>query len=208
MGWRNIYLFRHGQTNYNKRGIFTGWRDSKLTPEGKEEAERIAEQLKDKNIDIGYASDLSRSIDTLKIVLKYHPNAKVYIDPRIRERSYGALEGRSKRRFERQHPKIYPLIHRGYDFPPPQGESIKMVEARVLPFIKDLISYLKENSFDVAISAHGNSMRPMFRYFEHLTIDQMCKIEIPQNTYFHYQVNEYEEVKVVKGIVKNVNNID
>ena len=202
MSISNIYIFRHGETYYNKRKIFTGWRDSKLTDKGIKQAEKIAEMLKDKNIDVGYASDLTRSIQTLKIVLKYHPNAKIIIDPRIRERSYGVLEGKSKVKYEREHPDLYPLIHRGYDTPPPGGESLKMVEERVTPFIVELVDDLMKKPKDIAISAHGNSMRPMFKFFENLSIKEMCSIEIPQDTYFHYTIDGKGKIKVIRGILR------
>ncbi|MGD8544170.1 MAG: histidine phosphatase family protein, partial [Candidatus Bathyarchaeota archaeon] len=72
--------------------------------------------------------------------------------------------------------------------PPPGGESIKMVEKRVLSFIKDLIVLMKKERVNVVISAHGNSMRPFRRYFENLTIEQMMKLENPYDNYFDYIV--------------------
>jgi 2,3-bisphosphoglycerate-dependent phosphoglycerate mutase len=94
MGEYKIYLFRHGKTYYNQKGIFTGWKDSKLTLRGKWDAMRIARKLKSKNFQVAYQTKLSRSKDTLRIVLKYHPECKKIItDNRMIERSYGVLEG-------------------------------------------------------------------------------------------------------------------
>jgi len=185
-----IYLFRHAQTYYNKNKYFTGWKDSKLTDFGKKQAERLAEKLKDKKIDIAITSSLSRSKDTMKEVLKYHPECKkIFVDDRIIERSYGKLEGKSHKVFEREHSaEELKKIRRSYDYPPPGGESIKMVEKKVLSFLKDLISYMKKNKVNVAISAHGNSMRPIRRYFENLTIEQMMSLENPWDDYFEYKI--------------------
>jgi len=102
MGEYKIYLFRHGKTYYNQKGIFTGWKDSKLTLRGKWDAMRIARKLKSKNFQVAYQTKLSRSKDTLRIVLKYHPECKKIItDNRMIERSYGVLEGISHEHFIR-----------------------------------------------------------------------------------------------------------
>ncbi len=184
----HIYLFRHGQTFFNKNHIFTGWKDSKLTNKGRMDAEKIAKKLKDKRIDVAFHSSLSRSIETLKIVLNYHPECQhIFEDDRIIERSYGYLQGMSHNFFIKHYGKeLYDIYHRSYDFPPPEGESIKEVEKRVMSFIKDLIKFVKKNKVNVAISAHGNSMRPFRKYFEKLTIEQMMKLENPWDDYFEY----------------------
>lgn len=89
-----IYLFRHGQTYYNKKGIFTGWLDSKLTPKGIKQAKIVAEKLKDKKFSFAFYTSLKRSMETLQYVLKHHPECKRLIkDDRIRERDYGELDG-------------------------------------------------------------------------------------------------------------------
>lgn len=95
-----VYLFRHGRTDYNVKGLFTGWRDSKLAQEGIRDAKKIALKLKNKKFNIAFHTRLSRSKDTLKYVLKYHPECKKLIkDDRIIERSYGVLEGTSHEDF-------------------------------------------------------------------------------------------------------------
>ena len=214
-----IYLFRHGQTYYNKRHIFTGWKDSKLTPQGIKDAIKIAILLKGKKFQVAYQTRLSRSKETLKYVLKYHPECKKIItDNRMYERSYGELEGKSHKAFIEQEGsdtyktllhwnKIdnltgkeresfiqktgkaeFDIIHRSYNVPPPGGESIKDVEKRVMPFIRDMLKLMKKQKVNVAISAHSNSMRPFRRYFEKLTIKQMMELENPWDDYFEYSV--------------------
>lgn len=95
-----IYLFRHGRTVYNVKGLFTGWKDSKLSKEGVKDAKKIASRLKNKKFEVAIHTRLSRSKNTLKYVLKYHPECKKLIkDDRIIERSYGVLEGTSHEDF-------------------------------------------------------------------------------------------------------------
>lgn len=215
----HIYLFRHAQTFYNKSHIFTGHKDSKLTPKGIKEAHRLARKLQDKRIDVAFHTRLTRSKHTLKIVLKYHPECHTIIeDNRMIERDYGELSGRHHASYitslgeelykilhhwhkvdhlwGQDHQKFikkigtaeYDIFHRSYSHAPPGGESVKMVEKRVKSFIRYLEKYIKKHKVNVAISAHGNSMRPFRRYFENLSIAQMMALENPWDDYFHYTI--------------------
>jgi len=186
----HIYIFRHGETYYNRSRKFTGRLNSRLTPKGIKQSNVIAEKLRKKTFQIAFKTDLSRSSDSLKIVLKYHPECKkVIVDDRMIERSYGELEGKFHKTIIKKFGKRqFDIWHRSYDIPPLGGESIKMVEKRVLSFIKDLIVLMKKERVNVVISAHGNSMRSFRRYFENLTIKQMMKLENPHDKYFDYTV--------------------
>ena len=184
-----IYIFRHGETSFNKEKIFTGWLEPDLTENGIKQAEKVAESLKDKEFQVAFCSHLRRSIRTLEIVLKYHKGVKVYIDDRIIERNYGKLQGlRHADYIAEVGKKQFDIFHRSYDIPPPGGESIKMVEKRVNSFIDYLLDKMKREKINVAISAHGNSMRPFRRRFENLTIEEMMKLENPWDQYFEYDV--------------------
>ena len=186
----HIYIFRHGESNFNRSKRFTGWVNSRLTPNGIEQANWIAEILKEKTFQIAFKTSLSRSSNSLKIVMKHHPECKkVIADDRMIERSYGDLERKYHKTVIKKYGKRqFDLWHRSYDVPPPGGESIKMVEKRVLSFVKDLLSLIKREKVNVAISAHNNSMRPFRRYFENLTIKQMMELENPYNKYFDYPI--------------------
>ncbi len=216
--YKKIYIFRHGESTFNKLKKFTGWLDADLTEKGVKDAKKIAKKLKDKNIDVAFHSSLKRSIKTLNEVLKYHKNVEKILDNRIIERNYGVLQGKThswyvKTEGEKDYnvlvkKKSLPelkgyekkdyikrlgeaklhLVRRSYSIPPPQGESIKDVEKRVLSFIKDLLKFIEKNKVDVAISAHGNSMRPFRRYFEKLTVKEMMSLENPWDDYFEYKV--------------------
>jgi len=186
----HVSIFRHGETYYNKSKRFTGWINSGLTPRGISHVKAIAEKLRKKTFQIAFKTSLSRSSDTLKIVLKYHPECKrVVVDDRMIERSYGDLQRRFHKTVIKQYGKRqFHIWHRSYDVPPPGGESIRMVEKRVLSFIDDLIILMKKERVNVAVSAHGNSMRPFRRYFENLTIKEMMKLENPYDKYFEYVI--------------------
>ena len=186
----HIYLFRHGETDFNRSKRFTGTVNSRLTSKGIEQANLIAEKLKEKTFQIAFKTSLSRSSNSLKIVLKYHPECKkVIIDDRMIERSYGNLERKYHKTIIKKYgEKQFDLWHRSYDVPPPGGESIKMVEKRVLSFVKDLLTLMKREKVNVVISAHNNSMRPFRRYFENLTINEMMALENPYDKYFDYTI--------------------
>lgn len=174
-----IYVFRHGETYDNLRRIFSGWRDSKLTPKGIVQAEKLRKSLKEKDIDLCIVSRLSRSKDTARIALKDHPDVKFETDDRIIERCYGDLQGKSKLKIMREKPKLAVKYRRSYDLPPPDGESIKMVEERTFPFCKQLVERVKKHNINVAISAHGNSMRVIRKYFEKLSVIEELTMENP-----------------------------
>jgi len=142
----------------------------------------------------------------------------VIVNDRMIERSYGKLEGKHHSGFiEREGKDDYrtllhwhkvdhltkrerdefikavgeaelKIIRRSYNHPPPGGESVKMVEDRVNKFIKDLLKFMKREKVNVAISAHGNSMRPFRKYFEKFSRDKMMKLENPFDDYFHYEI--------------------
>lgn len=183
-----VFIFRHGQTLDNKQHDFSGWHQIDLDPIGIEEAKKIAESLKNEKVTKAYQSDLIRSQETLKIVLEgYHAGVELITDPRIKERDYGNLTGLSKDELEKQDPKNFALWHRSYDVPPPGGESIKDVEKRVLEFLNDAITTWKQDDV-IFISAHGNSIRPMRRFFEHISIEEMCSYEYTPGKIYEYQI--------------------
>jgi 2,3-bisphosphoglycerate-dependent phosphoglycerate mutase len=190
-----LFVFRHAETTDNRRQIFSGWRDPKLTLKGLSQAQEVAEQLKREKIDYAFTSHLKRAKETLDIVLEKHYNVPVFIDDRLIERCYGLLQGRSKRKIAEEKPKWFTQVHRGYDFPPPEGESLKMVEKRTLPFLVQLEEWLRENGGNIAISCHGNSLRPIRRVFEHLTLKQMLQLENPQDRATTYAL-EVHNIKI------------
>jgi bisphosphoglycerate-dependent phosphoglycerate mutase family 1 len=113
----HIYIFRHGESYFNKKDKkrFTGWTDSKITSKGIKQAKVLAKRLKNKKFQIAYQTKLSRSKDTLKYVLKYHPECKkIIIDNRMIERSYGKLQGQTHEGFiERIGKKAYNVLKEG-----------------------------------------------------------------------------------------------
>ncbi|MBN1357554.1 histidine phosphatase family protein [Candidatus Bathyarchaeota archaeon] len=183
-----LFVFRHSETFDNRRGIFSGWRDSKLTSNGLVQAKQIAEQLERYRIDYAFTSHLRRAQKTLEIVLETHPPVPVFVDDRLIERCYGLLQGKSKRKIEDLDPEWYAQFHRGYELAPTKGESLKMVEKRVIPFLNQLKSWLGKAPGNVVISCHSNSIRPIRRVFENLSLEQMLHLETPQDLALIYKL--------------------
>ena len=182
-----LFVFRHSETFDNSRGVFSGWRDSALTPKGLHQAEAISKQLKPYQIDYAFTSHLKRAKQTLNIVLRNHNSIPKFIDDRLIERCYGLWQGKHKLEIENQDPDIYDQCHRGYSLAPPNGESLEMVEKRVIPSLNELTEWLKQNPGNVAISCHNNSIRPLRKRFENLSLIQMCKLENPQDKALIYK---------------------
>jgi 2,3-bisphosphoglycerate-dependent phosphoglycerate mutase len=187
-----LFVFRHAETTDNSRGIFSGWRDPDLTLKGLSQAREVSEQLRCEKIDYAFTSHLKRAGKTLAIVLEHHTGVPVFTDDRLIERCYGLLQGKSKRKIAAERPEWFAQVHRGYDFPPPEGESLKMVEDRTLPFLAQLRKWLGRNPGNVVISCHGNSLRPIRRVFEHLSLKQMLQLENPQDRAMNYVLHMHD----------------
>lgn len=185
-----IYLFRHGQTTFNRDKIFTGWSDPPLTDLGIQQAEYLATLLENTKINIAYQSSLLRSRHTLEIVLKNHPECQQIItDDRIRERNYGDLNTHSHQSIIDQYGQSqFDTWHRSFHNPPPSGESFANVEDRVGEFITDLKKLYSSKDLNIAISAHGNSIRLFRKIMEDSTEEETSSWTIPYDQIFQYKI--------------------
>jgi 2,3-bisphosphoglycerate-dependent phosphoglycerate mutase len=150
------------------------------------QAQKMAEQLKNYQIDYAFTSHLKRARKTLEIALQGQTSVPIFVDDRLIERCYGVLQGKNKRKMACENPEWYAQIHRGYNVVPPDGESLKMVESRVTSFLDQLKDWLEQNMGNVAISCHNNSIRPIRKIFEHLSIEQTLELESPQDSALIY----------------------
>ncbi|MBT7706454.1 histidine phosphatase family protein [archaeon] len=185
-----IYLFRHGQTRFNRDGMFTGWTDSRITKKGKEDAKIAAERLKKKKFQVAIHTRLSRSKETLNIVMKGHSECTLVLeDDRMIERNYGRLNRLMHWGVVRKFgTKKYDEWHRSWDIKPPKGESFADVEVRVRDFIKDLKKFVKKNNVNVAISAHGNSIRLFRKIMEGASRKEAISWFIPYDGVLEYKI--------------------
>lgn len=187
-----LYVFRHGETQDNKDMLFSGWRDPDITETGIEQALILAEKLKDKKIQLLYTSDQIRSINTMKLAVSKNDqtnNLTIIQDGRIREKSYGIYQGKSKLEIQLENPDHAMELRRSYNYTPPLGESLHMCILRVNDFLNEVIHIMKDKKINVAVSCHGNSIRGIRQYFEKLSNNDTAHIETPLGQdYAAYQI--------------------
>ena len=180
---RLLVLARHGQSEWNLKNLFTGWKDVGLTEKGVAEAKTAGERLKRKGLkfDIAYTSVLTRAQRTLDLMLAELGQAglKTVKDQALNERDYGDLTGLNKddarKKWGEEQVHVW---RRSYDVSPPGGESLKDTLARALPYyvvhiLPDVLSGKR-----VLVSAHGNSLRALIMAIEGLTPEEILKREL------------------------------
>ena len=179
----NLVLVRHGQSEWNKKNLFTGWKDPELTNKGIEEAIKAGKNLKTKNIkfDIMFTSDLLRAQETGRLILENMGQSDIPVikNQCLNERNYGDLAGLNKDDAkEKWGEEQVHVWRRSFDVPPPGGESLKDTAERVLPYFHSEIFPKVEDGLDVLIAAHGNSLRALVMELEEINSDEIVKLEI------------------------------
>ena len=191
----NLVLVRHGQSEWNKKNLFTGWKDPELTSLGIKEAIKAGKLLKNKNIkfDIMFTSDLLRAQETGRLILEHmdQPDVPVIKDQSLNERNYGDLAGLNKDDArEKWGEEQVHIWRRSFDVPPPGGESLKDTAERVLPYFHSEILPKVEDGLDVLIAAHGNSLRALVMELEEISPDEIVKLEIATGDPLAYKYSE------------------
>ncbi len=194
-----LVLVRHGQSEWNAKNLFTGWKDPGLTEKGSEEAMRAGAQIKEREIDFSvmYTSVLKRAQITGQSILEVigQTNIPVIKDQALNERDYGDLAGLNKDDARKQWGEEQVHIwRRSFDIPPPNGESLKDTAERVLPYFKAEIMPKIKDGLNILIAAHGNSLRALIMELDSIPSNEIVKLEIPTGAPIHYQFNENDEV--------------
>ena len=176
-----LIIVRHGQSTWNLENRFTGDVDVDLTPLGEEEARKAGRLLKGYHFDKAYTSVLKRAIRSLDIILKETGNlhAPVIRTAALNERKYGDLQGLNKAETEKQYgAKQILMWRRSYDVAPPNGESLKNTYDRVVPYYaKEIEPDLKKGN-SVLVVAHGNSLRSLMMYLEHISQEEIVNLNL------------------------------
>jgi len=203
----HLILLRHGQSLWNQANLFTGWVDVPLSEKGIEEAVQAGKQLAQYDIDAIYTSTLGRAQQTAMLAMANHPSGKVpvvlhddkqhqqrckiysaataaktiptYIDWRLNERFYGALQGLDKDEMRQKYGKEQVHIwRRSFDIAPPEGDSLKTTAERTLPCLSERIMPELQADKTILVSAHGNSLRSIIMALEKLSPEEILKVEI------------------------------
>jgi len=194
MGERILVLVRHGQSEWNLKNLFTGWRDVDLTDAGIAEARAAGRKLKAQGLrfDVGFTSALVRAQHSLDLMLEELGQADlpVFKDQALNERDYGDLVGlnkddvRAKWGAEQVH-----IWRRSYDVAPPGGESLKDTAARVLPYyIQEMLPHVLRGQ-NMLVAAHGNSLRALVMVLEHLSPQEIIARELGTGVPLIYRLN-------------------
>lgn len=180
---RLLVLVRHGESEWNRKNLFTGWKDVGLTEQGVAEAKRAGELLKAAGFrfDLAFTSTLKRAQKTLAIILEElgQSGLDTIEDAALNERDYGDLVGLNKDDArERWGAEQVHLWRRSFDVAPPGGESLKDTAERVLPYFEARIRPEVMKGHRIIVSAHGNSLRALVMRLDRLTPDQVTKLNL------------------------------
>ena len=194
MNNRVLVLVRHGESEWNLKNLFTGWRDVDLTEKGIREARAAGRKLSGQGLrfDVGFTSALVRAQHSLDLMLEElgQTNIPVFKDQALNERDYGDLVGLNKddARVKWGAEQVH-LWRRSYDIAPPGGESLKDTAARVLPYyIQDMLPRVLRGD-NVLVSAHGNSLRALVMVLERLSPKEIVAREIATGAPLIYRLN-------------------
>ena len=188
-----LMLVRHGQSQWNLENRFTGWIDVPLTQAGGAEAQKAGELIGKLRLrfDVAYTSVLVRATETLRIILNILHQEEIPIvqDAALNERHYGELQGLNKDEMRKKFgEEQVQLWRRSYDVAPPGGESLKDTAARTIPFFEARILPDVKAGKNVLVSAHGNSLRSIVMHLDHLTQEEVLKLEIPTGVPIRYEI--------------------
>ena len=201
----HLILVRHGESEWNAKGLWTGWTDVNLSENGRVEAKKAGESLKDIHFDYAYTSALKRAQQTLEEIqgvlgINLEPTA----DKALNERSYGDFTGKNKWEVKEQiGEEEFQRIRRSWDYPPANGESLKMVYERVLPYYQAEIEPKIKEGKNVIIAAHGNSLRALIKYLEKISDESITKLELPTGGLYVYELDQ--EGKVTSKEIRGTN---
>jgi len=196
-----LVLVRHGQSEWNAKNLFTGWKDPKLTDLGIQEAIRAGELLETRNLnfDLMFTSDLFRAQETGRLILEQinQKDIEIIQDQSLNERNYGDLAGLNKDEArEKWGEEQVHIWRRSFDVPPPGGESLKNTAERVLPYFEREIMPKVKKSLNILIAAHGNSLRALVMHLENISSEEIVKLEIATGDPLIYEYSNGDFVRV------------
>ena len=196
-----LVLVRHGQSEWNAKNLFTGWKDPKLTDLGIQEAIKAGDLLEARNLkfDLMFTSDLFRAQETGRLILEQMNQTDIQVieDQSLNERNYGDLAGLNKDEArEKWGEEQVHIWRRSFDVPPPGGESLKNTAERVLPYFELEIMPKVKEGLNILVAAHGNSLRALVMELEKISSEEIVKLEIATGDPLTYEYSNGEFVRI------------
>jgi len=188
-----LVLVRHGQSEWNEKNLFTGWRDPDLTQQGVDEARAAGRALKaaGAQFDLGYTSGLQRAQKTCALLLEEQGQTELPVTRHeaLNERDYGDLSGLNKDDArEKWGADQVHIWRRSFDIPPPGGESLKNTAERVLPYFDAEIMPLLKAGKNILVAAHGNSLRALVMQLDGLSQEEIVDVNIGTGEPYFYEI--------------------
>lgn len=201
-----LLIIRHGESLLNAKGIWTGQTDTTLTEKGKADARKMGEAISDLKLKRAFTSSLKRTHETLDHVLQGHgaTNLSRTHHPELNERHYGTLTGKNKWEVKEEvGEEAFNGIRRHWDYPVPEGETLKDVHDRAVPFYLEKILPQLEKDSHIVLVGHGNTIRALMKHFENVHEDDIASVEMPFGTILVYDLDENG-----KALNKEVRTVD
>lgn len=205
-----LVLVRHGESEWNAKSLWTGWTDVDLTEKGRDQARNTSSLIKDIKFDICFTSVLKRAKQTWLEIGKQIKATDIIIseDKALNERDYGDLTGKNKWKIKEEYgEELFQKWRRSWDVRPPNGESLKDVSERVVPYYRTKIFPELEKGRNVIVVAHGNSLRALIKHLEGITDSEIASVEIGLSEPWVYGIDK-EGMVVSKSIRKTGNEVD
>lgn len=188
-----LILIRHGESEWNKEGKWTGWTDIDLDEEGVREAHLAAEELSDIPIDKAFSSPLIRAEHTLNIILKDLDKDRSIVteNDALREKNYGDYTGKNKWEVKKEvGDEEFNKLRRSWDYQLPHGESLKNVYERVVPYYESTILPELKNEKNVIVASHGNTFRAFVKYLDKISDEEIPGLEIATGEMYIYSFDK------------------
>jgi len=193
-----LILVRHGESEWNAKGMWTGLIDIQLSEKGKQESRLAARALKDIKIDIAYTSPLIRAKQTLDEIISVlnYPKLETIENKALSERDYGELTGKNKWEIEKEvGEEMFLKIRRGWNTPIKNGETLKDVYNRVISYYQSEVLPKLKIGKNVLIVAHGNSLRALVKYLENISDHGVENLEIATGEIYIYKIGDNGQIE-------------
>jgi 2,3-bisphosphoglycerate-dependent phosphoglycerate mutase len=202
-----LVLVRHGESKWNELGLWQGWTDIELNDKGVIQAQEAGRTLTDIKFDYAYSSPLVRASKTLDEILQVleQTNLMVIKDKALTEKHYGIYTGKNKWEVkEKLGEEEFKKLRRAWDYPTPEGESMKQVYERLIPYYEQEILPKLKSGKNVIIASHGNTLRTLVKLLDNLSEDGVAELEFGTGEAYIYDIDENGKVTGKEIRNKNV----